>query len=76
MTTPQASPTSSRPVLHVFEQDGGWHWGITVPRALGGGFKLIAFSEKTFTVESDAHDDGQQALVYLAGEGSRELVHQ
>ncbi|MEN8506545.1 hypothetical protein ABFP44_33510 [Paraburkholderia terricola] len=34
------------PVLHVFEQAGGWHWGITIPRARGRGFKLIAFSGK------------------------------
>lgn len=76
MTMQRVLPaTSTRPLLHVFEQDGGWHWGITVPRALGVGFKLIAFSEKTFAVENDARDDGQQALIGLAHNGPRELVH-
>jgi len=54
------------PVLHVFEQDGGWHWGITIPRARGSGFKLIAFSERTFPVENAARTEGRQALVNLA----------
>ncbi len=58
--------TPTAPVLHVFEQAGGWHWGITVPRARGSGFKLIAFSERTFPVEDAAREDGRQALVNLA----------
>lgn len=66
MTTAQSFiPTT--PALHVFEQAGGWHWGITVPRARGTGFKLIAFSEKTFPIEDAARTDGRQALVDLGG---------
>ncbi len=65
MTTSQAY-TSTAPALHVFEQAGGWHWGITVPRARGSEFKLIAFSESTFPVEDAARTDGEQALINLA----------
>ncbi|REE07601.1 hypothetical protein B0G71_8136 [Paraburkholderia sp. BL27I4N3] len=64
MTTSQAY-TSTAPALHVFEQAGGWHWGITVPRAKGSGFKLIAFSECTFPVEDAARADGELALIHL-----------
>jgi hypothetical protein len=60
--------------LHVFEQAGGWHWGITVPRARGSGFKLIAFSERTFPVEDAARTDGRQALANLADGGTRERL--
>jgi hypothetical protein len=52
--------------LHVFEQAGSWHWGITIPRARGCGFKLIAFSEKPFPVEDAARADGSQALANLS----------
>ncbi|AXE94643.1 hypothetical protein [Paraburkholderia terricola] len=69
MTTSQAYGPIA-PVLHVFEQAGGWHWGITIPRARGSGFKLIAFSEKTFLTENAARRDGRQALVNLAGSGT------
>jgi hypothetical protein len=69
MITSQASHAPTVPVLHVFEQAGAWHWGITIPRATGGGFKLIAFSEKDFTDENAARADGSQALVSL-GDGS------
>ena len=64
--------TPTTPVLHVFEQAGGWHWGITVPRAMGSGFKLIAFSERTFPVEDAARTDGDQALAGLVGGGTRD----
>jgi hypothetical protein len=73
MTTSQADAPPA-PVLHVFEQGGGWHWGITVPRARGSGFKLIAFSERTFPVEDAAREDGRQALVNLADSGTRERL--
>ncbi|SDD44959.1 hypothetical protein [Paraburkholderia lycopersici] len=53
------------PMLHVFEQEGGWHWGITIPRSAGGGFKLIAYSERTFNGESEARRDGSRALENL-----------
>ncbi|AUT66468.1 hypothetical protein C2L65_43085 [Paraburkholderia terrae] len=29
--------------MHVFEQAGGWHWGNTVPRVRGSGFKWARF---------------------------------
>lgn len=48
--------------LHVFEQEGGWHWGITIPRAAGGGFKVIAYSDTTFTGENEARRDGDRVL--------------
>jgi hypothetical protein len=51
--------------LHVFEQEGGWHWGITVPRPNGYGFKVIAFSERTFQVELAARSDGHQVLTSM-----------
>ena len=71
MTTSQTY-TPTAPALHVFEQAGGWHWGITVPRAMGSGFKLIAFSERTFPVEDAARTDGRQALVSLADSGAHD----
>lgn len=66
MSTLRVSGNSSAPELHVFEQAGGWHWGITVPRVVGSGFKLIAYSERTFPVEDAARTDGSQALDNLA----------
>lgn len=53
------------PRLHVFEQEGGWHWGITIERSAGG-FKVIAYSEQTFGGEDEAQNDGDRALVNLA----------
>ncbi len=50
------------PALHVFEQEGGWHWGITVPRQAGSGFRLVAYSETTFSDEREAQSDGTRAL--------------
>lgn len=73
MMTSQAD-TPTTPVLHVFEQSGGWHWGITVPRARGSGFKLIAFSERTFPIEEAARTDGRQALVDLTDSGTRDRL--
>lgn len=70
MTTFQSSYTPTVPALHVFEQAGGWHWGITVPRVLGCGFKLIAFSERTFPGEAAARTDGRQALASLGDNGA------
>lgn len=58
------------PKLHVFEQAGGWHWGITVPRVRGCGFKVIAFSDITFAEEDAARTDGSQALAGLAQKNS------
>jgi len=48
--------------LHVFQQEGGWHWGITVPRQAGSGFKVIAYSDVTYSGESEAQRDGTRAL--------------
>ncbi|WP_137909988.1 MULTISPECIES: hypothetical protein [unclassified Burkholderia] len=65
MTTSSPALSQTHPVLHVFEQDGGWHWGITVPRSLGIGFKLIAFSEHTFSAVDTAQRDGDRALAAI-----------
>lgn len=54
------------PSLHVFEQEGGWHWGITVPRSAGSGFKVVAYSEKTFINEAEAQREGNRALADFA----------
>ncbi|WP_175863486.1 hypothetical protein [Burkholderia cepacia] len=66
MTTSSPAPSQMLPALHVFEQDGGWHWGIKVPRATGSGFKLIAFSEHIFSAEDTAQRDGDRALASIA----------
>jgi hypothetical protein len=47
--------------LHVFEQDGGWHWGLTIERLHGVGEKVIAFSETVFHSEAEARTDGKRA---------------
>lgn len=72
MSTLHASHRPAVPELHVFEQAGGWHWGITVPRLMGSGFKLIAFSERTFPVEHAARSDGSEALARLADDDARD----
>ncbi|WP_080599393.1 hypothetical protein [Burkholderia cepacia] len=65
MTTSSSTLSQAPPALHVFEQDGGWHWGITIPRSMGSGFKLIAFSEHAFSTEDTAQRDGNRALSTL-----------
>jgi hypothetical protein len=70
MTVSQASQSRADAELHVFEQAGGWHWGITVPRSAGSGFKVIAFSERTFAAEDAARTDGSHALAGLADGGA------
>lgn len=60
-----ASTSRTEPELHIFEQAGGWHWGITVPRTLGSGFKVIAYSERTFPAEEIARIEGSHALEAL-----------
>ncbi|SMG45809.1 hypothetical protein [Paraburkholderia susongensis] len=57
---------SSSPTLHVFEQEGGWHWGITIPRPMGSGVKVIDYSERTFVDEAEAQRDGKRALERFA----------
>jgi len=64
--TNRSSELHASPMLHVFEQEGGWHWGITIPRSAGSGFKLIAYSETAFGGESEARLDGSRALDNLA----------
>jgi hypothetical protein len=54
--------TSSQPTLHVFLQEGGWHWGITVERAAGGGMKVVAYSDEGFETEEEAREDGEHVL--------------
>jgi hypothetical protein len=53
---------SSNPTLHVFEQEGGWHWGITVERGAGGGMKVVAYSDDGFDSEEEAREDGEHVL--------------
>jgi hypothetical protein len=53
--------TSSKPTLHVFNQEGGWHWGITVERAAGG-MKVVAYSDEGFDSEEEAREDGEHVL--------------
>jgi hypothetical protein len=60
-----ASTSRTEPELHIFEQAGGWHWGITVQRTRGSGFKVIAYSERTFPAEDIARIDGSHALEAL-----------
>ncbi|MGF6641646.1 hypothetical protein OKW39_008886 [Paraburkholderia sp. MM6662-R1] len=48
--------------LHVFAEDGAWHWGITVPRGHGFGFQVIAYNQPGFQSEDDATSDGTRAL--------------
>jgi hypothetical protein len=62
MTSAPATWTA-QPTLHVFEQEGGWHWGITVPRSRESpGFRVVAFSFHIFDSEGDARADGDDAL--------------
>jgi hypothetical protein len=46
--------------LHVFEQDSGWHWGITIERSYGTGKKVVAFSKEVFRSEAEARADGNR----------------
>ncbi|MGS0896380.1 hypothetical protein ACVBGC_28165 [Burkholderia stagnalis] len=52
---------SLEPLLHVFEQDGGWQWALTVKRAAGVGVKVVAFSREGFRGEADAYAAGRLA---------------
>jgi hypothetical protein len=62
MMTPQHNWEGNGAILHVFPQDGVWNWGITVPRANGGGFRVVAYNTKSFYQEHDAIADGGKAL--------------
>ncbi len=58
MTSPRCLPNLT---LHVFEQDGGWHWGLTIDRVHGTGKKVVAYSEEVFRSAADARADGERA---------------
>jgi len=47
--------------LHVFEQDGGWNWGLTIERFQGTGLKVVAYSHSPFESEAQARMDGMRA---------------
>nr|WP_249170799.1 hypothetical protein [Burkholderia vietnamiensis] len=53
--------SSLEPSLHVFEQDGGWQWALTVKRTSGVGVKVVAFSTEGYHREADAHAAGERA---------------
>jgi hypothetical protein len=53
--------STSNPTLHVFHQEGGWHWGITVERTAGG-MKVVAYSDEGFGSEEEAREDGEYVL--------------
>ncbi|HEY3598679.1 MAG TPA: hypothetical protein VGL08_14355 [Paraburkholderia sp.] len=55
--------------LHVFEQNGSWHWGLTVERLRGTGQKVVAFSEEEFGSEAQARADGERAYNRERSEG-------
>ncbi|WP_310632153.1 MULTISPECIES: hypothetical protein [unclassified Paraburkholderia] len=50
------------PTMHVFEQDNGWHWAITVPREAGSGFRVLTYSEQTYADEAAASKDAAVVL--------------
>ncbi|AOR70428.1 hypothetical protein BBJ41_23040 [Burkholderia stabilis] len=54
------------PSLHVFEQDGGWQWALTVQRASGVGVKVVAFSRDGLRGEAEAYAAGQLARAEYA----------
>ncbi len=54
-----AALKSSDPTLHVFEQGGEWHRGITIDKPTGIGMKVVAFSEEGFGSEAEAREDGE-----------------
>lgn len=64
----------SGPRLHIFEQNGGWHWGITVNRSEGFGMKVIAYSSVIFNSEDESRTDGERALVDLQSQTEKVWV--
>jgi hypothetical protein len=54
-------PHSPDLTLHVFEQDGGWHWALTIERQQGTGKKVVAYSEIMFASQALARADGECA---------------
>jgi hypothetical protein len=54
-------PRTTNLTLHVFEQEGGWHWALTIERPQGTGKKVIAFSEEIFSSQAQARTDGERA---------------
>lgn len=53
-------PHSPDLTLHVFEQDGGWHWALTTERLHGTGKKVVSYSENRFSSEAQARADGER----------------
>jgi hypothetical protein len=68
MTIPRGLPELT---LHVFEQEGGWHWGLTIPRPHGNGKKVVAYSEETFGSEALARADGERAAHAFENDDAR-----
>ena len=54
-------PHSPALTLHVFEQDGGWHWALTTERQHGTGKKVVAYSEGLFDAQASARAAGERA---------------
>ncbi|WP_144162129.1 hypothetical protein [Paraburkholderia sp. BCC1885] len=54
-------PRSPDLTLHVFEQDGGWHWALTTEREHGTGKKVVAYSEDMYASQALARAHGEQA---------------
>ncbi len=66
MSTLQCAMDGKPVALHVFAQDGAWHWGISVPRGRGYGFQIVAYNERGFASESDAMSDGGLVMNRIA----------
>jgi hypothetical protein len=72
MTNPRCLPNLT---LHVFEQDGGWQWALTIDRVHGMGKKVVAYSEKAFGSAMDARADGKRAYdLYMTEPSMSALV--
>ena len=46
--------------LHVFQENGGWHWGLTTERRSGTGDRVVAFNDQPFESEAQARIDGER----------------
>ncbi len=54
-------PHSPGLTLHVFEQDGGWHWALTTERQHGTGTKVVAYSRDIYASQALARVNGERA---------------
>jgi hypothetical protein len=66
MSTLRCSMDGKPATLHVFVQDGAWHWAICASRVRGCGFQVIAYNEKGFASEGNAMSDGILTLNRIA----------